>query len=50
MSIEVQNITKTFGTFTVLRDVGFRVPTGNWSRCWDRPARDKRPSCVSLLG
>src|SRR5712691_1362423 len=28
MSIEVQNITKTFGTFTVLRDVGFRVPTG----------------------
>src|SRR5438445_12300784 len=28
MSIEVQNITKTFGTFTALRDVGFRVPTG----------------------
>jgi len=28
MSIEVQNITKTFGTFTVLRAVGFRVPTG----------------------
>src|SRR3989442_9450122 len=28
MSIEVQNITKTFGTFTVLRDVGFRVTTG----------------------
>jgi sulfate transport system ATP-binding protein len=28
MSIEVQNITKTFGTFTVLRDVSFQVPTG----------------------
>ena len=28
MSIEVQNITKTFGTFTALRDVGFQVPTG----------------------
>src|SRR5438445_2518691 len=28
MSIEVQNITKTFGTFTALQDVGFRVPTG----------------------
>ena len=28
MSIEVQNITKTFGTFTALRDVSFQVPTG----------------------
>jgi sulfate transport system ATP-binding protein len=28
MSIEVQNITKTFGTFTALRDVSFEVPTG----------------------
>src|SRR2546422_5299445 len=28
MSIEVQNITKTFGTFTALRDVSFQAPTG----------------------
>src|SRR6266849_11219925 len=28
MSIEVQNITKIFGTFTALRDVSFQVPTG----------------------
>jgi sulfate/thiosulfate transport system ATP-binding protein len=28
MSIEVQDITKTFGTFTALRDVSFQVPTG----------------------
>jgi len=28
MSIEVQNITKTFGTFMALRDVSFQVPTG----------------------
>ena len=28
MSIEVQNVTKTFGTFTALRDVSFQVPTG----------------------
>ncbi len=28
MSIEVQNITKTFGTFTALCDVSFQVPTG----------------------
>jgi len=28
MSIEVQHITKTFGTFTALRDVSFQVPTG----------------------
>jgi sulfate/thiosulfate transport system ATP-binding protein len=28
MSIEVQNIGKTFGTFTALRDVSFQVPTG----------------------
>jgi len=28
MSIEVQNITKAFGTFTALRDVSFQVPTG----------------------
>jgi sulfate transport system ATP-binding protein len=28
MSIEVQNITKTFGHFTALQDVSFRVPTG----------------------
>jgi ABC-type sulfate/molybdate transport systems ATPase subunit len=28
MSIEVQNITKTFGTFTALRDVSLTVPTG----------------------
>jgi sulfate/thiosulfate transport system ATP-binding protein len=28
MSIEVQNITKTFGTFTALQDVSFQVPTG----------------------
>src|SRR5215475_8056928 len=29
MSIEVQNITKTFGTFTALRDVSFQVPDGS---------------------
>src|SRR4029434_4890475 len=28
MSIEVQNITKTFGTFVALRGVSFQVPTG----------------------
>src|SRR6266545_5277692 len=28
MSIEVQNITKTFGDFTALQDVSFQVPTG----------------------
>src|SRR5216684_4641372 len=28
MSIEVQNVTKAFGTFTALRDVSFQVPTG----------------------
>jgi len=28
MSIEVQNLTKAFGTFTALQDVSFRVPTG----------------------
>src|SRR5262245_54964890 len=28
MSIEVQNITKTFGHFTALQDVSFQVPTG----------------------
>jgi len=28
MSIEVQNITKTFGTFTALQDVSFQAPTG----------------------
>ena len=28
MSIEVQNITKTFGAFTALRDVSFQAPTG----------------------
>src|SRR5712691_13455831 len=28
MSIEVQNIRKTFGDFTALRDVSFQVPTG----------------------
>src|SRR5438093_13229097 len=28
MSIEVQHITKTFGTFTALQDVSFQAPTG----------------------
>lgn len=28
MSIEVRNITKTFGSFTALRDVSLKVPTG----------------------
>jgi len=28
MSIEIQNITKTFGTFTALQDVSFQAPTG----------------------
>jgi sulfate/thiosulfate transport system ATP-binding protein len=28
MSIEVQHVTKAFGTFTALQDVSFRVPTG----------------------
>ncbi|HEV8712748.1 MAG TPA: sulfate ABC transporter ATP-binding protein [Candidatus Binatia bacterium] len=28
MSIEVQNVRKTFGDFTALRDVSFQVPTG----------------------
>src|SRR5882762_5598182 len=28
MSIEVQNIKKTFGHFTALQDVSFQVPTG----------------------
>jgi len=28
MSIEVQHVTKAFGTFTALRDVSFQVPTG----------------------
>lgn len=28
MSIEVQNVRKTFGTFTALQDVSFQVPTG----------------------
>src|SRR5262249_3259040 len=28
MSIEVQHVTKAFGTFTALQDVSFQVPTG----------------------
>jgi len=28
MSIEVQNVRKTFGDFTALRDISFQVPTG----------------------
>jgi sulfate transport system ATP-binding protein len=28
MSIEVQNVTKAFGTYTALQDVSFQVPTG----------------------
>src|SRR5262249_1317592 len=50
MSIEVQNITKTFGTFTALRDVSFQAPTGELGALLGPSGSGKTPLLRIIAG
>ena len=49
--IEVQNLTKRYGTVTAVDDISFRVENGaKSSGSWDRTAQARQRRCAYLTG